>query len=24
MGEYATLPTDVKNWASGTLQRASA
>jgi len=24
MGEYATLPNDVKNWASGTLQRASA
>ncbi|HEV3184356.1 MAG TPA: FAD-dependent monooxygenase [Xanthobacteraceae bacterium] len=24
MGEYATLPVDVKNWAAGTLQRASA
>ena len=24
MGEYATLPNDVKNWAAGTLQRASA
>jgi 2-polyprenyl-6-methoxyphenol hydroxylase-like FAD-dependent oxidoreductase len=24
MGEYAALPADVKNWAAGTLQRASA
>jgi len=23
MGEYATLPADVKNWAAGTLQRGS-